>query len=140
MKHFFSKPLHSNFPEKANLSFIFSGFLLLTACDGGGEKVEKPFEESDYPKLTDQTLIKGREIWVADCQTCHLPGKQGAPKIGSSDAWSSRFAKGEDELFKNAIEGYDSPAGYEMPARGGNDELSDEDVIAAVKYMLHRSK
>ena len=98
------------------------------------------FNESNFPELTDPELVKGREVWVADCKTCHLPGKQGAPKIGFQEAWSERIAKGEEELIKNAINGFDSPAGYEMPARGGNDALSDQDVSAAVRYMVFRSQ
>ena len=39
-------------------------------------------------------------------------------------------------LYKYSIEGWMAPSMAVMPAKGGNDELSDAQVMAAVDYML----
>jgi cytochrome c5 len=47
------------------------------------------------------------------------------------------LGKGRAELYKNSIEGF---SGYfVMPPRGGNPELSNEEVKGAVDYLLHRA-
>ena len=46
------------------------------------------------------------------------------------------IAKGKAVLLQHALNGFQGPSGSEMPARGGNDALSDEQVKNAVEYML----
>ena len=66
---------------------------------------------------------------------CHAAGVAGAPKPGDKAEWDPRIAQGKDTLYKHAIEGYTGAKGA-MPARGGNAKMSDEDVKAAVDYMV----
>ena len=119
---------------------IFMLAILVSGCQPDEAEAVKPFSEADLDPLTDPELQLGLEIWDENCRTCHLPGKQHAPKIGNISQWEPRIANGEDELIRHAIEGYFSPSGNEMPPRGGNDDLSDVEVTAAVKYMIHRSR
>jgi cytochrome c5 len=42
-------------------------------------------------------------------------------------------------LYRNALVGIQSPAGV-MPAKGGNPSLSDQDVKAAVDFMVAQLK
>ncbi|MDX5298970.1 MAG: c-type cytochrome, partial [Gammaproteobacteria bacterium] len=73
------------------------------------------------------------------CKVCHGPGLAGAPALGDADAWKPRIAQGQDVLTRHALTGFEGRAG-QMPARGGNDALSDADVAAAVRYMVARSQ
>jgi cytochrome c5 len=41
-----------------------------------------------------------------------------------------------DTLYRHAIEGFFGPGGTMMPAKGANESLTDEEVTAAVDYML----
>jgi cytochrome c5 len=66
---------------------------------------------------------------------CHAAGVAGAPKPGDKADWGPRIAQGKDTLYKHAIEGFNGAKGM-MPARGGNTKMSDEDVKAAVDYMV----
>ena len=59
----------------------------------------------------------------------------GAPKIGDQKAWAPLTAEGVDVLSKNAIHGLGK-----MPAKGGNMQLTDEEVKEAVEYMVEKSK
>lgn len=82
---------------------------------------------------------KGKATYEATCVACHGAGVAGAPKAGDKAAWGSRIAQGKDTLYKHAIGGFTGKAGM-MPAKGGNAGLADEDVKAAVDYMVDMAK
>lgn len=85
-------------------------------------------------------LLAGGETWEGTCQNCHGGNKlTGAPKITSAKAWAPRIDQGMDILFDRAIAGFIGPKYTEMPARGGNSDLSDEEVRAAVAFMVWAS-
>jgi cytochrome c5 len=73
---------------------------------------------------------QGSEVFAEVCTACHTPGALGAPKFGDKAAWAPRIAKGYDTLIKHALGGFN-----QMPARGGNPDLSDLEVERAVAYM-----
>jgi cytochrome c5 len=73
----------------------------------------------------------GKEVVDTTCASCHISGKDGAPKIGDQAAWSQRAAKGLDKLTANAITGVRN-----MPAHGGQAALSDLEMSRAVGYMV----
>lgn len=117
--------------------------LLLAGCGRSGGDVASPstaappkFVERDVPTPSDPMLALGQQVYRGDCYNCHDLGKKGAPRLADGAAWSPRLAQGTDILIRHAIEGYYGPAGDEMPARGGNDALTDADVAAAVRYMI----
>lgn len=79
----------------------------------------------------------GEKLFSSVCTTCHTAGLMGAPKLGDKAAWAPRIAQGKDTLYKNAIVGYQGKAGV-MPAKGGS-QASDEEVKAAVDYMVSKA-
>lgn len=81
---------------------------------------------------------KGKSVFGKTCALCHSPGIAGAPMFGNKDAWAPRIAQGKEILYKHAMEGFTGQAGM-MPPRGGNSALSDEDIKAAVDYMVAKS-
>ncbi|MDO4434467.1 MAG: c-type cytochrome [Alysiella sp.] len=83
---------------------------------------------------------RGQEIFEQSCKACHGVDSPfpGAPKITKNEDWAPRIKQGETILFKHAIEGFTGKAGM-MPAKGGNASLSDDDVKAAVQYMVKQS-
>jgi cytochrome c5 len=70
------------------------------------------------------------------CSVCHGSGLMGAPEIGDSSAWSGRLkgAGSLDALVESAEHGKGN-----MPPRGGESNLTDADLKAAVQYMLSKS-
>ncbi len=82
---------------------------------------------------------KGRQVYDASCVACHAQGVGGAPKLGDKAAWGTRIAQGNDTLYKHAIEGFQGGQGV-MPPKGGNIALPDEEVKAAVDYMVSQSQ
>lgn len=78
--------------------------------------------------------LTGEQVYNTACFACHGTGVGGAPKLGDAGAWAPRVAQGAATLNKHALEGFQGAAGF-MPAKGGRVDLSDEEIIAAVKFM-----
>lgn len=83
--------------------------------------------------------LSGPQVYNQACLACHGAGIGGAPVLGDVDAWAPRIAQGMDTLNEHAIYGYQGEVGY-MPAKGGRADLSDEEVAAAVEYMVAESQ
>lgn len=75
--------------------------------------------------------IDGGAIYNRVCMACHETGAAGAPVRSDDDAWAARIDQGWDTLLDHSINGFNA-----MPARGGNPNLSDDEVAAATAYLL----
>ncbi|MBW8192530.1 c-type cytochrome [Neiella marina] len=87
---------------------------LLAACS------EKPPEPS-----------AGELVFKGTCKVCHAQGINGAPIVGNKKMWGPRLEQGIPTLVEHASNGYGL-----MPAKGGNTELTTEQITAAVEYMV----
>lgn len=74
--------------------------------------------------------LDGEMIYDTVCAACHATGVAEAPQPGSVEL-SLRAEKGLDALMQSVLNGLNI-----MPARGGMADLSDEQVQAAVEFML----
>ncbi len=83
---------------------------------------------------------KGKQVYDGLCVSCHGSGIPGIPQLGDAAAWASRIAQGNDVLYQNAINGFTGASGMMMPPRGGGMDLSDDDVKAAVDYIVANSQ
>lgn len=81
-----------------------------------------------------EVLAKGEKIYTATCVACHGAGVLGAPKFGDKAAWQPRIAKGMDALYSSSLNGFKM-----MPPRGGNAALKDDEMKAAVDYMVSKA-
>jgi len=84
------------------------------------------------------STLSGPQVYNEACIACHGAGIGGAPILGDAGAWEARIAQGADVLSDHAINGYTGSAGY-MPPKGGRMDLSDEEIIEAVTYMIDES-
>ncbi|BCR04986.1 hypothetical protein DESUT3_20550 [Desulfuromonas versatilis] len=84
-------------------------------------------------------LKTGESVYQKACMACHSMGVAGAPRYGKAEDWKSRIDKGMEVLVRNSLEGFQGEKGL-MPARGGRSDLSDEEVAAAVAYMVEGSR
>jgi cytochrome c len=80
----------------------------------------------------------GLTVYQQACATCHKGGLAGAPVVGDKAQWGSRLAQGMDVMLDHAIKGFQGSVGY-MPPKGGQVQLSDAEVEAAVRYMVENS-
>jgi cytochrome c5 len=77
----------------------------------------------------------GQEVYTKSCLACHAVGVAGAPKLGDKAAWAPRIATGMDALLASTINGKNV-----MPPRGTCMSCSDDDLKAAVEYMVSQSQ
>ena len=81
------------------------------------------------------TLKRGKQVYGDTCIICHQTGVMSAPLIGNGANWFMRLkASGLTGLYRHAVNGYNS-----MPVKGACVTCSDNDVIAAVDYILNKS-
>lgn len=125
--------------------------VILSLCSGaaqGQEREAPPYPDRGLkgtvsvkrlPISPHPVLLAGGEIWDQNCRVCHGTGNFGAPKITGARFWKSRISKGITTLIGHAQNGFETSLGGLMPARGGNTELTDADVEAAVRFMVFHS-
>ena len=97
-------------------------------------------ESSELPKAAPVAAkMTGPQVFNATCIACHGTGIGGAPKAGDTSAWAPRIAQGKDVLTAHVLQGYSGNSGY-MPPKGGRVDLSDEEILAAMDYMIEQSR
>ena len=77
----------------------------------------------------------GKSVYNKSCAACHASGVLDAPKLGDKEAWPALLEKGTETLNNNAINGIGK-----MPPKGGNMKLTDDEVKAAVAYMIEANQ
>jgi cytochrome c5 len=108
------------------------------ATKGGGNTARKAPPKAQMGPGIKVAAARGaspenESTYQAMCSTCHDSGALGAPKITDKAAWQPRIAQGTKVLYSSALNGIGA-----MPAKGGHPELSDDEVKAAVDYMVSR--
>jgi cytochrome c5 len=76
----------------------------------------------------------GKALYTQVCQACHAAGVMGAPKFGNKADWAPRLKDPMDTVYNYALHGKG-----QMPPKGGS-SASDDDVKAAVDYMVNAAK
>ncbi|MFA4913024.1 MAG: c-type cytochrome [Burkholderiaceae bacterium] len=77
----------------------------------------------------------GEKLYKTVCLACHASGVANAPKFGDKAAWAPYIATGMDTMVKVAIAGKGA-----MPPKGGAMNASEDDIRAAVQYMVDAAK
>lgn len=105
-----------------------AGLVALAGCGGGtGEGGAEGAAAPPHP---------GESTYNRYCFSCHAAGIAGAPKVGDSESWAPRIAKGDAALLQSTVAGI-SPG---MPARGLCTQCSDEALAEAIDFMISRSR
>jgi cytochrome c5 len=79
-----------------------------------------------------RAALSGEQVYAQVCKVCHDAGVSGAHKFGDKAAWAKVIAQGDKLTYEHAIKGIRA-----MPPKGGNPDLSDTEVQAAVVYMVN---
>ena len=79
--------------------------------------------------------VDGQAIYQQACFACHMTGAAGAPKLGDKAAWGPRIATGKAALMTSAINGKGA-----MPPKGGQMQLSEAEISAAIDYIVANSQ
>lgn len=73
----------------------------------------------------------GKAVYDKTCVACHASGVANAPKLGDKTAWAPRVATGKEALVASVVKGKGA-----MPPKAGAAGLKDDEIAAAVDYML----
>ena len=76
---------------------------------------------------------QGEKVYGKTCTVCHTDGLSGAPRLGNVAEWTPRIPAGKEALVDSVRKGKGL-----MPPRGGNDKFNDDDLRAAVEYILSK--
>ena len=121
-------------------------FFIISGCDSdqkspASKKSETmqttPVTTEAPAPMVDQASLSGEQVYKKSCVSCHGTGVANAPKVGDAAAWASRIAKGNAVLYNSAKKGV---SGTAMMARGTCGACSDEELEAAVDFMVSGSK
>ncbi|MEK6221872.1 MAG: cytochrome c [Chloroflexota bacterium] len=117
----------------------------LSACGSGNTANTAPPEVVETEEVVEDSdvdpLVRGQELYSGLCIACHGPTAEGVTGLGKNLHVSEFFADSSDEeLVAFVSEGRPAsdPAnttGVDMPPRGGNPNLTDEDLAAIVTYL-----
>lgn len=134
---------------KTNRKFmwvVLIGILLfaLAGCGGGGADSAASSaseSESEAAAVPVGDAVHGEELFTATCLACHGVGGVGIEGLGK-DMTTSEFIKGlsDAELlaFVKVGRATSDPAnttGVDMPLKGGNPALTDEDLLDIIAYI-----
>ena len=111
--------------------------------DEAEEMMEEATEEmvADTPAGGEASGDVGETVYKGLCVNCHGIAAMASmiPQTGDSDAWGARIEQGIDTLYDHALNGFTGNMGM-MPARGSNPALTDDEVKAAVDYMVSQAQ
>lgn len=115
--------------------FILTCVLCLAAC-GAERDHDAPLQNAASEQQASQQAatepeISGLDAYNKVCARCHETGDNGAPVTGNPADWNGRSDLWQAVLMEHANAGY-----LGMPAKGGDEALSDWTINAATQYML----
>ena len=129
------------------LTFLFVAVivfvLLLVGCGGGGS--EAPAEPADQPAeettVGEGDAVAGEALFQSTCSACHGADGKGMPNLGK-DFTGSEFVHGLSDAEMLAfvkvgrpVSDPDNTTGVDMPPKGGNPALSDEDILDIIAFI-----
>ena len=81
--------------------------------------------------------ISGEKLYMKNCMVCHADDGSGVmPGVQDLEKNRSWSRIDESELLKRLKEGIkSSESGVSMPAKGGNTNLTDNDLKKIIRYM-----
>jgi len=129
------------------ISLLILVLSILVACGGGAEEAPAPApaqpaatQPPAAPAMPAGDAAKGKEAF-ATCAGCHGPDAKGLPGLGK-DMTTSAFIKGQTDEQLMAFVKTGRPAsdplnttGVDMPPKGGNPAMTDQQIMDVIAYM-----
>ena len=110
---------------------------ILTFLQNSNARV-KPIDKANIePVAFESGKLSGKEVYESNCLACHgANGKGSLPGMPNFVAKNGPLSKDDSELLRNIINGIQSEgSSMPMPPKGGNGQLTDADLNAALGYI-----
>lgn len=130
IKGFNKMPARGGDPDLSDLEVARA---VVHMTNAAGAKFEATLKKDPEPSAAD--LARGKVVYTDNCASCHDTGLTGAQKLSDAKAWEPLLKEGKEYLYHAAING-----SFGGPAKGGNVNLADADVKAAVDFMVNEVK
>ncbi len=106
-----------------------------TAADAA--PIEKTAAGAAYAHLKPGDAVRGGELYSQTCIACHSANGEGAFEgVPNLMIVSGRLSKPDEILLANMINGFQSAGSpMAMPPRGGNPDLTDQDLAHVLAYL-----
>lgn len=117
--------------------------LAVASC--GGKKTT-PTPASAPAGASSEMMAQGKQWYEQSCSSCHGPDAKGLPNLGK-DLTTSGFVKSQTdegllEFVKKGRPASDpaNTTGVDMPPKGGNPALTDDQIRAIIAYIRSLQK
>ncbi|MEZ4768066.1 MAG: cytochrome c [Caldilineales bacterium] len=131
------------------LTLLAAALIVLAACGGGSQPAAAPAQPTvapTQPPVAVGDAAKGKELFAGTCAACHGPAGEGVTGLGKPFTTSDFVPSQSDaELlaFLKVGRPTSDPAnttGVDMPPKGGNPALNDEQLMDIIAYIrtLHQ--
>ncbi|MDJ0497976.1 MAG: cytochrome c [Acidimicrobiia bacterium] len=115
--------------------------LVVAACGGGDSDSAGSNDGGSTAAVTAGNAANGETVFTNTCVSCHGPGGAGIDGLGKpmpGSAFITGLSDSELATFIKVGRGPGDPAnttGVDMPAKGGNPALSEQDIVDVVAYI-----
>lgn len=135
---------------RTRLLTVIATAFVLTACGGGGDSAEPdggagPTDDGATTAAAAGDAARGGELFANSCAGCHGTDGRGIEGLGK-DLVASPFVAGtsDAELVAFVKQGRpssdpDNTTGVDMPPKGGDPSLNDEDLLDIVAWIRSQS-
>ena len=110
-------------------AFWFNSSESFGSSDNHSHGAKMKYDQSDVD------ISLGKNVYERVCSACHDNGVAGAIKITDKATWQGHIHHGVDHMIESVIKGKGA-----MPARGGDQNLSDKEIEAAVHYIIQQTQ
>lgn len=130
---------HSTLKIVIPILAIAGGIFTVVAFSMGGRE-----KDPDRPTFVTFSAYEARQVkslYMQNCASCHGTRGQGMPRQGTSLRESQYVKNHSDQqlvrflVTGRAADAHDNTLGVPMPARGGNDQLDEQQLRSLVGYM-----
>ncbi len=123
------------------LSVLLIGAVVLAACGGGGGGAASSSSGGQAAAKSAGDTAHGKTVFTQTCASCHGPAGQGIQGLGK-DFTKSDFVKSQSDqqlvdFIKKGRPASD-PANttkVDMPPKGGNNALTDKDILDVIAFV-----